>query len=293
MITGRTFVRAAAASTAALLTFTLAAGAAWAGGPDCTRGNRVFRNGNVRRLTVVGLTGDGRLVCFSAAHPEQAVDVGPITGLGGGDTSLVGIDFRVQDGKLYGVGDGGGVYTLDPGTGAATFVNSLTVALDGTAFGVDFNPAADRLRITSNTGQNLRHDVRAGGVTLMDMPLNYTVGTVALGVAAAGYTNNDQAPTTGTTLFDVDAMLDQVALQVPPNDGTLTATGTLGLDVTSAGFDVFSAVVDGVTVGNLGMAVLNSSRGIGFYEIDLLTGRASFIDPFAVPVVDIAAPLAR
>ena len=29
------------------------------------------------------------------------------------DTRLVGIDFRVQDGKLYGVGDQGGIYVLD------------------------------------------------------------------------------------------------------------------------------------------------------------------------------------
>ena len=34
-------------------------------------------------------------------------------GLSGNDTALVGIDFRVQDGKLYGVGNGGGVYTID------------------------------------------------------------------------------------------------------------------------------------------------------------------------------------
>jgi hypothetical protein len=301
MFTGRTIVRAAAASAAALLTLTLAAGTASAGGPDCTKGNRVFRNGNVRRLTVVGLTADRRLVCFSAARPDQAVDIGPITGLVGNDTSVVGIDFRVQDGKLYGVGNAGGVYTLDPASGAATFVNSLTVALDGTAFGVDFNPVADRLRIISNTGQNLRHNVLTGATISDDtppapaprMPLSYTAGMTALGVAAAGYTNNDLAASTATTLFDLDVMMDQVALQVPPNNGTLTATGKLGLDVTSAGFDVFSAVVDGVTVGNIGLAVLNSSLGLGFYEIDLLTGTAFFIDPFVDSVVDIAVPLAR
>ena len=71
----------------------------------------------------------------------------------------------MQDGKLYGVGNGGGVYTIDPRTAAATFVNALTVPLDGTTFGVDFNPAADRLRIISDTGQNLAHNVNAVGVT--------------------------------------------------------------------------------------------------------------------------------
>jgi hypothetical protein len=32
------------------------------------------------------------------------------------------------------------------------------------SFGVDFNPAADRLRIISDAGQNLAHNVNAGGV---------------------------------------------------------------------------------------------------------------------------------
>ena len=40
-------------------------------------------------------------------------------------------------------------------TATATFVNALSVPLMGTSFGVDFNPAADRLRIVSDLGQNL------------------------------------------------------------------------------------------------------------------------------------------
>ena len=59
---------------------------------------------------------------------------------------------------LYGVGNGGGVYSIDPATAQASFVSQLSVALDGTSFGVDFNPAAGRLRIVSDAGQNLRHN---------------------------------------------------------------------------------------------------------------------------------------
>ncbi|MFB7032705.1 MULTISPECIES: DUF4394 domain-containing protein [unclassified Streptomyces] len=33
------------------------------------------------------------------------------------------------------------------------------MALKGTHFGVDFNPAANRLRVISDTGQNLRHNI--------------------------------------------------------------------------------------------------------------------------------------
>ena len=116
-----------------------------------------------KNLKVIGLTDDGRLVSFRALLPHRTRDLGYISGLQSTDTAVVGIDFRVQDEMLYGVGNGGGVYTIDPQTAAATFVNALTVPLDGTTFGVDFNPAADRLRIISDTGQNLAHNVNDGG----------------------------------------------------------------------------------------------------------------------------------
>ncbi len=122
----------------------------------------------------MGLTDDGRLVSFRARSPEKTRATSA-TSLDCRDGhALVGIDFRVQDGKLYGVGNGGGVYTIDTTTAHATLVNSLTVALSGTRFGVDFNPAADRLRIISDTGQNLAHNVNAGGVTAANGTLTYT-----------------------------------------------------------------------------------------------------------------------
>ena len=54
-------------------------------------------------------------------------------------------------------------------------VSQLTVGLDGYFFGVNFNPAANALRIISNTGQNLRHPF-AGALmfqTQTDATLNY------------------------------------------------------------------------------------------------------------------------
>ena len=77
--------------------------------------------------------------------------------------------------ELYGLGDGGGIYTLDTSTAEAK-VTELTVDLQGDFLGVDFNPAANALRIISDTGQNLRHPF-AGPLqfqTQTDTPLNYT-----------------------------------------------------------------------------------------------------------------------
>ena len=104
-------------------------------------------------LDVVGLVGGTELVDFTSDSSVTG-NSREVSGLVG-DQRLVGIDYRVQDGKLYGVGNAGGVYTIDDG-GVATKVRQLSVALEGTAFGVDFNPAANALRVISDTGQNLR-----------------------------------------------------------------------------------------------------------------------------------------
>lgn len=254
------------------------------------------RDGKGRReLKVVGLTSDQRLICFFENSPERTFKLGTVSGLIGGDTALVGIDYRVQDGQLYGVGNAGGVYMLNTGNAAATLVNRLTVALTGTSFAVDFNPAADRLRIIGDDGQNLRHNVNVGGVTLVDGALNYTAGTPAAGVTGAAYTNNDLDPLTATTLYNIDSTLDQVVLQSPPNNGSLAATGKLTVDTTSSvGFDIFSNVRKGVTVEIQALASLTSANGfISLYSINLPTGKATLQGTFRNwdKVVDIAIPL--
>jgi hypothetical protein len=263
----------------------------------CSNSRRSFSND---RLNVIGLTGDGRLVCFSEFNPRNARTIGTVSGLGATDTALIGIDFRVQDGKLYGVGNGGGVYTIDTSNAVATFVNSLTMSLDGTSFGVDFNPAADRLRVISNTGQNLRHNVNPGGVTLSDGILTYTAPPAApiaaIGVTGAAYTNNDLDTSTATTLFDIDSNLDQVSIQSPANNGILVATGKLGFDAAgSVGFDIYSKIRNGITVDVEGFAsLISASDGVTrFYSISLLTGKAASRGSFRSQnqVVDIAIPL--
>lgn len=279
------------AALTALLTLALAGDAAATF--DCGSGHRYGGSWSWRDpLRVVALTDDGRLLCFGEWSPERARRIGTVSGLGGADQYLVGIDFRVQDGLLYGVGNGGGVYTIDTATAVASPVSQLTVALSGTSFGVDFNPAADRLRIVSDTGQNLRHNVNAGGVTLVDTTLSYTTPTPATGIVGAAYTNNDLDPNTATSLFDLDATLDQIALQSPANSGLLAPAGKLTVDTASSvGFDVYSDLRRDVTVDNRGLASLVVAGVSGFYRVELLTGKARFVGTFPVPVTDIAVPL--
>ena len=177
------------------------------------------------------------------------------------------------------------------------FVNALTVPLNGTSFGVDFNPAADRLRIISDQGQNLAHNVNPGGVTVENGTLTYTAPpaapVVALGLTGAAYTNNDfNQPATGTTLFDVDTTLDQIVIQSPPGNGILVATGKLGVDADAvAGFDIYSQLKTGVTASNHAFAALLAGGSWGFYRIELTTGNAVRLGTLGDSVVDIAIML--
>ncbi|MFD5770727.1 DUF4394 domain-containing protein [Streptomyces sp. NPDC127049] len=251
-------------------------------------GHRAARHG----LISVGLTSDQRLVGFDVHKPSEPWALGKVSGLRG-DTVLVGIDFRVQNGKLYGVGEKGGIYTLDSGAKAVK-VSQLTVALQGKHFGVDFNPAADRLRVISDTGQNLRHNVNAPATpTVVDGTLtNPTMPpSTALGVTGAAYTNNDLSAGTATTLFDIDTTNDRVSLQSPANAGTLAPTGNLGVNAgPSAGFDIYYKSSDG---SNRGFAALSTDGKQRFYKINILNGSADLVGAFPTgrQVVDIALPL--
>ncbi|MGW3341817.1 DUF4394 domain-containing protein [Nonomuraea rubra] len=257
---------------------------------------------------VTGLTTAGELVTFDAGNPKSVNRAGKISGLKG-DMKVVGIDYRVQNGKLYAVGDKGGVYTVDS-RARASKVSQLTVALSGRTFGVDFNPAANRLRVISDTGQNLRHNLDdpngapAAGQTATDGPLTNppvppaTAGATALGVTGAGYTNNDLDASTATTLFDVDTTGDQVSAQSPANAGNLAPTGKLGVDpvinaATDAGFDVHSQLKKGVTVANTGYATLKADGAYRFYTVNVLTGAATMVGTFPSgrQVSDIAVQL--
>ena len=250
-----------------------------------------------RNLQVVGLVADGTLVCFRENRPDRAEPIGKVTGLQQ-DSSLVGIDYRPANNVLYGLGNVGGVYTIDVETGAATLASRLNTALSGASFGVDFNPTVDRLRIVSDTGQNLAANVDDGTVSpggTLNIP-GATPVNPALGVNGAAYTNNDADPNTATTLFDIDSMNDQVSVQAPPNAGSLNPTGKLGIDAGNAnGFDIYSTVGYGTTVANRALLSVAAPDGSSatLYGVDLLLGRASKVGNFGQAVVDIAIPTAQ
>ncbi|MGH3751372.1 MAG: DUF4394 domain-containing protein [Pseudonocardiaceae bacterium] len=259
----------------------------------CAQGSPAGDSGQPA-LDIVGLTDDNKLVQFSASNPSPR-ETGTIRGLGGGDARLVGIDYRVQDGKLYGVGDKGGLYTVAT-NGQATSVGRLTIALQGTDFGVDFNPFANALRVVSDTGQNLRQPFTTPlPATVADTQLSYPPvppatppAPPARGLTGAAYTNNDTDPNTATTLYDLDITLDQIVIQSPANAGLLAATGKLTVDAgANAGFDIYSTARG----DQMAFATLPVGGQYGLYRITLSSGKAELVGPLGRSVVDLAIPL--
>lgn len=254
-------------------------------------------------LRAFGITGDGtQMATFTTDRPNVLDWVRDVIGLSG-DTALIGIDFRVQNGLMYGVGNKGGIYTIKTPPATAdvviTKVSQLQYTLNGTNFGVDFNPAADRLRVISDNGQNLRHNLN-DHTTIQDLNLTTPpIEGTTKGVSAAAYTNNDLNGATATTLFDISTTSDQVLIQSPANNGTLAPTGSLGIDAQiNAGMDVFSTLSGGKTVSNAAFATLTASGATrpSLYSINLFTGEATLVSDalgsrFPLNITDLAISL--
>jgi len=121
----------------------------------------------------VALTVAGSVLSFDRATPATLKGSIAVSGLLPNE-KLVGLDVRPADGLLYALSNQARLCTLNAATGVATFRAALSAAagddnpytaLTGSQFGVDFNPVADRLRVVSDTGLNLRIDVTTGATS--------------------------------------------------------------------------------------------------------------------------------
>lgn len=253
---------------------------------------------------VWAVTAEHELIKFNAGQPQQVLERRPVTGLAAGDV-LVGIDYRVARGVLYALSAGGRLYTLNTATGALTPVGSAPAAvpLSGGPWGVDFNPAADRVRVVSSGGQNLRLHPDTGAVVDFDAntpglqtdpALAYAPGDANAGkapqVVAAAYTYNKRDDKL-TTNFAIDRALgvlvtqgtaEGVAPAVSPNTGRLFTVGSLGLGSLS---DVAFDIADTNNKAYVAVRTARDAR-TRLYEVDLASGRTRLSG-----TVDQGAPL--
>jgi hypothetical protein len=208
---------------------------------------------------------NGNTIAIVDTDTKKAGKAMTITGLSG---SLVGIDVRPADNMLYGLVDDGTLVTIAM-DGKATMKSKLDTMLPkGATATVDFNPAADRLRVMGNDGTNLRVNVDDGKVT-KDGDHKYADGDMHKGekpnIVAGAYTNSYKG-TKETVLFNIDGTIGGLIRQAPPNDGVLAAVGKLGIKADRAAFDILS---DGKG-GNSAWLM----AGDTLYSVDLATGKA-------------------
>jgi hypothetical protein len=239
------------------------------------------------------------LIVFDTANPAAAAAPVAVTGINAGD-NLVAIDFRPQNGFLYGIGFGsvaGGVhlYSISYRTGQATQIGlpaTFDTPIVGTNFGLDFNPTVDRVRVVTDAGQNFRLNPNTGEAVdgnggVAGIQMDGAISGATMTVDGTAYTNNQQNATV-TTLYTLSAATDQLFIQNPPNNGTqtvpvnVTANGA-PLNFTAAnGFDippgVNVAASNQVAMGK-GFAALTVGGVTRFYTIDLTSGAAISYGP--------------
>jgi uncharacterized protein (TIGR03437 family) len=228
-------------------------------------------------------TRSNKLISFAATAPGTILSTAQITGLK--DETIIGIDFRPANGTLYAIGSSSSIYTLDPLTGIATQVgpSPSNPQLNGSAYGFDFNPVPDRIRITSIATHNLRFNPDTGlsaiPPTGTDVALAYATADANAGmkpsITSSAYDNNF-AGTTSTTLYGIDSNLNNLVMQgspggtpVSPNGGQLFTIGPLGVDAgDNNGFDIADVT------GNA-YAALNVGGVVSLYTVNLATGAVS------------------
>ena len=215
--------------------------------------------------SIIGLI-DGKTLVWVDPATKKVTGKADIKGA----TDVVGIDVRPADGALYAVTADGGIYTVDAKTGAATMKSKLSETLKaGVTVTVDFNPVADRLRIITSEGINLRVNVDDGKATV-DGPLKFKDGDAQAGktpkVVAGAYTNSSNPKPGATALYDIDEA-GHLLSQAPPNDGILNTIGMLGVKLD--GPVAFNIVAKGEDNAAWLM------NGGTLYSVDLKSGKAT------------------
>jgi hypothetical protein len=256
------------------------------------------------REMIYAVTASNQLIQFNAGQPQKTLSSRALSGLAAGDT-LLGIDYRVAKGQLFGLGASGQLYRIDTKTGAATAVGAPTALPTGASeWGFDFNPTVDRIRVVNDAGFNLRLHPDTGAMVdgdpnqpgaQFDGRLAYDAADAnaskPANVVAAGYTYNKDNDKV-TTNYALDGKLGVLVHQgskegvqpmVSPNTGKLFTVGSLGV----GSFD--KATLDISDLNNAAYSAITAGGKSTWYRIDLASGKATRIGAVAGgPVVGAA-----
>jgi hypothetical protein len=175
-----------------------------------------------------GVTDGNSLVTLHSDSPGALRASVPITGLQEGE-QVLGLDIHPKTGQIYAVGSTSRVYVVSPASGAAHGLgNPFSPSLAGSNFGIDVDPVANRIRLTSDGRQNLRLNPEDGQVAGQDGTLAYAEGDAGAGstpsFAATAYTAEAK-------VFVIDTARDVLATTNSAVDGKLMTIGPLGVDL--------------------------------------------------------------
>lgn len=226
--------------------------------------------------------GDGgaSLVRFSSDSPGSITRVGLFSGA---DSFLDAIDFRPSTGQLYGYRSATQQYvTVNVGTGVLTSATANPVGATTNTFflGMDWNPTIDRLRVVTDSTQNIVYNPNTGTAAGFTA-LSYASGDVNAGLVPLvidnAYTNNRPGAIT-TQQFVLD--YDQNSLATLANNtGILSTVGQIKLNGSVldfneySGFDI-STSIDGT---NTAYALLTVGGSAGLYTLDLTSANATYL----------------
>lgn len=245
------------------------------------------------------------LFSFDTETPGQIDGTAFVSGLQDGEL-IRGIDIRPATGQLIGLGvrdipgnpfgpDEGRIYSIDPVTGIATRIGAdpfSTNLAHGAIYGMDINPAVDRIRIVNDANQNLRVNPNTGALSAVDQDLNFVPPANGPVVAIAYNQNFDGTPT--TTLFGVDfqtltpgdthldslVQIGGVDGQPSPNGGQVTNVGPLNLLLESknVGFDIRVNADTGASEGFITARIFSTISNLfqtGLFRVSLSNGEAT------------------
>ncbi|WP_161865481.1 DUF4394 domain-containing protein [Pseudomonas yangonensis] len=248
----------------------------------CAAGLLTLSAGAASATELLALSADGKLFKVDVASLKVTASMKV-----SGASDLRGLDVRPASGQVYLLGGTDQLYTLDAASGKATAGSKLQTALPGSGQAVvDFNPVADRLRLMSPDGTNLRVNVDTGEAAV-DGKLAYAADGPYAGkqakVVAGAYTNS-YAGTKSTALYNIDLASGSLMLQNPPNDGVQQEVGKIADGLEAAAMDIVSDGKGGNTAYVL--------TGKTLHQLDLTSGKPTTLGDIAdLPegIIDIAA----
>jgi hypothetical protein len=230
-------------------------------------------------VNFTALTSSNTIATYNARNLNAATSTTAIVGLPASE-QIVSIDYRPATGQLYAVGSSSRVYFINEQSGVATPLGtaSFSPIIAGANVSLDFNPTVDRIRLVTESGQNLRLHPELGTVVSTDGSIN---GGTNPRIGAVAYTNSFAGATT-TQLYDIDFEQDKLYLQNPPNDGGLEVVGDLTVDFEGQGD------MDILADNSTALAVTSNNNISKLFTIDLSTGKAVNVGTFSAQVISIA-----